>query len=281
MNDLPIGVTYGEGEGGLPVVDIDTSKARARVYLYGAHITDWTPAGQEPVLWLSPDSFFEDGSPIRGGIPLCLPWFGKGTSGDKEPMHGLARLTEWRLASASESDGEVQLELQLRLDHWSAVLAITVGERLALELTTANTGESDMQVEEALHTYFAVADVARVSVNGLDGAQYLDKVAGGTAVQEGPVTFTDRTDRVYESDGPLEIQDESLGRRIDILKEGSANTVVWNPWEETTKGMADIPNEAWPEFVCVETANVGGNAVTLAPGESRTISTTYTVASIE
>nr|NLD41721.1 D-hexose-6-phosphate mutarotase [Actinomycetales bacterium] len=282
MNELPASVTIGTGEGDLPVVDINSAQARARLYLYGAHLTEWTPAGQEPVLWLSPDSVFEDGNPIRGGIPLCLPWFSKGPGGDKEPMHGVARITTWELDSVSESaDGAVTLHLGLRLEDWSASLTVTVGEELSLELTTTNHGEANLQVEEALHTYFTVADVKNVRVTGLDGVAYLDKVAGEDATQSGDVVFTDRTDRVYESGAPVEIRDPGFSRRIEITNEASANTVVWNPWEETTRGMADIPDNAWPGFVCVETANVGGNATLLAPGSHTTIGTTYRVTPLE
>lgn len=280
MNGLPDSVRLGTGEGGLPVVDIDSPRARARLYLYGAHLTDWTPAGQEPVLWLSPDSLFEEGSPIRGGIPLCLPWFSKGPGGDKEPMHGVARITTWDLAGVSDSDGTITLQLALRMEDWSASLTVTIGEELDLELTTSNHGEANLQVEEALHTYFAVSNVADISIAGLDGAPYLDKVAGGEATQEGDVTFSGRTDRVYESASDVAIIDPGLNRRIEIAKDGSENTVVWNPWDETTRSMADIPDDAWPGFVCVETASVGGNATILLPGTSRTIATTYVVHSL-
>lgn len=277
MSELPDGVKFGTGEGDLPVVDIDTTRARARIYLYGAHITEWTPAGSEPVLWLSPASFFAEGSPIRGGIPICLPWFSKGPNGDLEPMHGVARLTEWDLVEASEADGNVTLHLQLRMEDWSASLIIGIGTTLTLELTTTNHGDGRMMLEEAFHTYFRVSDVANVRVNGLDGASYLDKVAGGTAVQQGDVIFTDRTDRVYESDSGVAIIDPGRGRRIEISKQNSPHTVVWNPWSETTKAMADIPDESWPAFVCVETASVGAFAAALAPGESRTMATSYRV----
>lgn len=273
MTDLPPSVTLGEGEGGLPVVDIATEKATARVYLHGAHLTAWTPAGAEPVIWLSPASRFESGTAIRGGIPICLPWFGKGLGGDREPAHGVARIQPWELIDASDADGTVALNLRLQEDGWSASLTIEVGETLLLELTTANHGDTNLQIEEALHTYFAVSDVAQVSIEGLEGAAYFDKVTGDRATQDGPVTFTGRTDRVYESEDEVRIVD--AGRTITVEKHNSANTVVWNPWAETAAAMEDIPNDAWPGFVCVETANVGGNAAILVPGTSRTMCTRY------
>ena len=280
MVELPASVTVTSGEGGLPAVDIATPVASARIYLYGAHVASWTPAGGRDVLWLSPASAFEEGTPIRGGIPLCLPWFAKGPGDDKEPMHGLARLATWELAGASDSNGVVALTLGLALPGWTASYAITVGEELKLELTTTNHSDTNLLVEEALHTYFAVADVAQVSIAGLDGARYLDKVSGEDgAVQVGDLTLEDRTDRVYESTGPVRIADPAGGRSILIAKHNSANTVVWNPWEETTTTVADIPNEDWPRFVCVETANVRSNATLLTPGTSHTIATAYRVGS--
>lgn len=278
MNDLPASVSLSIGQGGLPTVEVASANARATVYLYGANVTSWIPEGHDPVLWLSPGSQFVKGQPIRGGIPLCLPWFSKGPGGDKEPMHGTARLSMWELTAARDDDGEVTLFLSLADEGWSAALTIVVGQALTLELTTTNDGDADMAVEEAFHTYFDVKDVSGIRVVGLDGAGYLDKVAGGTATQEGELVLVDRTDRVYDSTGGVEIVDSGRNRTISIAKVNSANTVVWNPWSETVKGLGDVPDEVWPEFVCVETANVGAAAATLAPGESHTIATTYTVA---
>ncbi len=265
MSELPPTVSLSIGEGGLTVVLVSSGKGSATVHLQGANVTSWIPAGQDPVLWLSPDSGFVPGTPIRGGIPLCLPWFSKGPDGDREPMHGTARLARW------------ELHLGLTQPGWEASLAVTVGEALALELTTRNTGEADLTVEEALHTYFAVKDVSGIEIRGLEGAGYFDKVIGAPASQEGPLVLTDRTDRVYDSTGPVEIVDPGFGRTIAITKRSSANTVVWNPWDETVKGLADVPDDAWPGFVCVETANVGANASVLAPGESHLIATEYAV----
>lgn len=277
MSDLPPSVSLSSGDGDLPVVRVSCAKGTATVHLDGANVTSWIPAGHDPVLWLSPTSAFAAGRPIRGGIPLCLPWFASGPAGDREPAHGTARLSRWELRAAVDDDGTVTLHLALTQPGWDATLAVTVGDGLALTLTTRNTGGEDLTVEEALHTYFAVRDVSGIEVRGLDGAPYFDKVLGVHATQEGTLVLTDRTDRVYESTGPVEIQDPGLGRTIAIAKAHSANTVVWNPWDETARGLADVPDEAWPSFLCVETANVGGNATVLAPGESHVIATEYAV----
>lgn len=276
MSSLPASVALTAGERGLPVVQVSSARGTATVHLLGANVTSWVPSGHDPVLWLSPDSVFAPGVPIRGGIPLCLPWFAKGTTGDREPMHGTARLARWELSDAVESDdGTVTLHLVLTQPGWEASLAVTVGEVLALELTTRNTGDSDLTVEEALHTYFAVKDVTGIEIRGLEGAEYFDKVIGAPASQEGALVLVDRTDRVYDSSGSVEIVDPGFNRTIAITKRFSATTVVWNPWDTTTRGLADVPDDAWPGFVCVETANVGDRATVLAPGESHVIATEY------
>lgn len=268
-------MTLGKGEGDLPVVDIATDKATARVYLHGAQLTEWTPAGSDPVIWLSPTSRFQDGVAIRGGIPLCLPWFAGGLSGEHEPSHGVARIRTWELVDASDTAGTVTLNLRLREPEWSASLTIEVGERLRLELTTTSHGDVSLQIEEAFHTYLAVSDVAAIRIEGLDGAFYLDKVTGEYERQSGDVVLSAETDRIYEAPGPVRVVD--VNRTILIEKGNSANTVVWNPWAERAAEMADVPDDSWRGFVCVETANVRGNAALLAPGTSRTICTTYTL----
>ena len=182
MRELPPTVSLSTGENDLPVVLVSSAKGTATVHLQGANVTSWIPAGQDPVLWLSPDSAFAPGTPIRGGIPLCLPWFSKGPDGDREPMHGTARLARWELADAADDDGTVTLHLGLTQPGWEASLAVTVGEALALELTTRNTGDTDLTVEEALHTYFAVKDVTGIEIRGLEGAEYFDKVIGAPAM---------------------------------------------------------------------------------------------------
>src|SRR5659263_31297 len=205
MNELPAAVSLSIGEGGLPTVEISSAKAQATVYLYGANVTSWIPTGHDPVLWLSPDSVFTKGQPIRGGIPVCLPWFSKGPGGDKEPMHGTARLSMWELADATESDGVITLVLHLDDDGWSATYTITVGEGLGLELTTTNNGDDHMVVEEAFHTYFDVQD-AEVRVERLLDHHVVVAVVGGGELESEPLA-----DRDGVRGGPpvvVQVQDE-------------------------------------------------------------------------
>ncbi|WP_413451759.1 D-hexose-6-phosphate mutarotase [Georgenia phoenicis] len=291
---LPESVTLAEGDGGLPVLRVATAVATGEVYLHGAHVTAWTPAGADPVLWVSGSSRFVPGEAIRGGVPICFPWFGAGREpGLAPPPHGFARLAPWRPVAAADDDGVVRLTLELTdadiadipaAAAWphafTATYAVTFGRELTLALTVENTGDAEISYEEALHTYLAVADARTTTVQGLDGATYLDKAPGGgpdLVTQRGDVTFTAETDRVYDSEGTAVVVDEPGGRRIGIEKEGSAHTVVWNPWVDKAAAMPDYGGDEWPTMVCVESANALDAAISLAPGERHTMSASYTV----
>ena len=292
---LPDSVTAAEGEGGLPVLRVATAAATGEVYLHGAHVTAWTPAGAAPVLWVSGSSRFAAGEAIRGGVPICFPWFGTGREpGLAPPAHGFARLAPWRLVAAEEHDGgAVTLTFELTAADvadvpaaaawphpFTATYAVTFGRELTLALTVENTGEGEISFEEALHTYLAVADVRTTTVQGLDGAAYLDKAADGgpeRVTQRGDVTFTAETDRVYDSACTAVVVDESARRRIGLDKEGSAHTVVWNPWVDKAASMPDYGDDEWPTMVCVETANALDAAIALAPGERHTMTAHYAV----
>lgn len=281
-----------DGEGGLPVVRVSTAVASGEVYLHGAHVTSWQPAGAEPVIWLSAESEFRPGAPIRGGVPICFPWFGAGRTPSLAPAHGFARIAPWRLTGASDDDGTVTLTFALThddasgapgADRWpfrfTAGYTVTFGAELTLALTVRNAGDEAFSFEEALHTYLAVADARTATVDGLDGARYLDKTSSGEprqVLQSGPVTFTSETDRVYLQGAPTTLLDPG-SRAITITPENGADTVVWNPWVAKAAAMADFGDDEWPAMVCVETANALGDAVTLGPGESHTLRVTYAV----
>ncbi|HLV04120.1 D-hexose-6-phosphate mutarotase [uncultured Georgenia sp.] len=291
--DLPDSVTLAEGEGGLPVVRVATAVATGEVYLHGAHVTAWTPAGSDPVIWVSGAARFAAGEAIRGGIPICFPWFGAGREpGLAPPAHGFARITGWRLIDGVDVDGAVTLTFRLTdadvrglpaAAAWphafTATYRVTFGRELDVALTVENTGDGEISFEEALHTYLAVSDARTTTVVGLDGAPYLDKVTGGPdpVTQRGEVTFTGETDRVYLSAADVIVRDEGAARSIGVTKEGSANTVVWNPWVDKAAAMADFGDDEWPAMVCVETANVLDDAVVLRPGERHGTTARYTV----
>ncbi|GGG53462.1 D-hexose-6-phosphate mutarotase [Kocuria dechangensis] len=264
---------------------LSCADATGAVYDQGAHVTDWIPTGHAPVLWLSPSTALEKGSPIRGGVPICFPWFADGASGGREPKHGFARTTPWHVETRESSDHEAVIVYRLhdtdikdpahreQFPHrFEAEYSVRFGPELLLQLNVTNTDDHAFDFEEALHAYLVVGDVHRVRVEGLDGAAYRDKVLDQDGcVQEGELTPEGEVDRVYESSADVAVVDPVLGRVLRIRKTGSQNTVVWNPWAEKAAALPDVGADGWTDFVCVEGANVGANAVRLEPGQTHSM----------
>lgn len=275
---LPKGVSIETAPGGLHRIVVRTALCEGHVYPYGAHVTHYQRPGEQPILWMSGRSAFERGKPIRGGVPVCFPWFGARQGHPESPGHGFARLMEWTLQGITEEgDGAVTVTLTLTSNdatraHWphdfGAVMRVTFGRELTMTLGVVNTGKSTFTFEEALHTYFTVGDVRKVRVLGLENVKYLSKVEGGQIKSsDQPITVTAETDRVYkQTRAACVLDDASLGRRITVEKSGSDTTVVWNPWIAKSKAMPDFGDEEWPGMICIETANAMESAVTLAPG---------------
>jgi D-hexose-6-phosphate mutarotase len=287
---LPPSVRLETGQGGLPRLRVFNPQARAEIYLHGAHVTAWQPEGGAPVLWMSRHSVWANGRPIRGGVPICFPWFGPHATDKTTPGHGFARLADWTLAAARDDDhGATQLVFHLSqpAPPWplwphpfEATYRVSVGATLGLALEVQNAGTEPFAFEAALHTYFAVGDVREVSISGLEGVDYLDKVGGTVRRTQGaePIRFTGETDRVYlNTQGPCTIHDPGGRRRITVRKAGSDATVVWNPWVDKARAMPDFGDLEWPEMVCVETGNVVAHAVTLEPGGRHTMTATIDV----
>lgn len=265
------------------IVRVETTKALGRVTDHGAQVLAWCPAGDDPVIWLSSQAVFAPGMAIRGGVPICFPWFGAGPSGDRSPAHGFARLVEWPRVSLTEVDGVTVLVHELTdasatspefPHHYRAVAAVELGSSLRMSLRVENTDEVPFTYEAAFHTYLVVTDVTRVEILGLDGAHYHDKVLDTDGVQSGPVRITTEVDRVYSSTATVEVHDPE--RRILVEKSGSASTIIWNPWVDKARAMVDFSDDEWRQMVCVETANVGSAAVTLAPGQAHEMTATIT-----
>lgn len=257
----------------------------ATVYPQGAHLATWTPAQQDPVLFLSRQAQFIEGKAIRGGVPICWPWFGPGRTGERSPAHGYARTAPWQVVRADDDKAVFSLtesalpeEARANFPHpFACQYTVRVGSELELELATTNTGHQPLEIDEALHTYLAVGDVRSVSVEGLEAVTYLDKVSGEESVtQNGEVTFAGETDRVYRSGAPLVVVDPVLGRKLHITMSGTANTVVWNPWNEKAAAMGDFADDEWTRMVCIEGANALQDFVTIAPGQTHRI--TYRIA---
>ena len=284
---IPQQVHFEDQTVGLPVAHISTPHGTARVSLYGGHVLSWQPAGQQPVIWVSPAAIYATGTAIRGGVPVCWPWFG---SVPGKVSHGFARTSVWQVRGTDvATDGVATLRLGLQDDAHTRTLwphafdlelVVTVGPTLTLALSTRNTGDTPFTITQALHTYFCVGDIAQTVVHGLDGGQYLDKPRDfAQFAQTGPVTFSDEVDRVYiDTTGDCVIEDSALQRSIRVAKSGSTSTVVWNPWAEREKAMVDMATGDYKGMVCVETCNAGPDRIVVGPHAAHTLSATFSVA---
>jgi D-hexose-6-phosphate mutarotase len=273
-------VTFLDGQNELPMVQVTTEWSTAEIYLHGAHVTGFQKKGEPPVLFMSQCSRFEPGHPIRGGIPVILPWFGMR---EGMGMHGFARVKTWELKEVIPApDGSVSVRFQLpdapeasSFPPFKAEYTVTVNKALTLELVVTNKSQDVLQFEDCLHTYFEVGDITTVSVEGLKGLKYVDKVANFAKKTEShdAIGFNSEVDRVYlDTTGKVEIKDPRLNRKIVIEKHGSVSTVLWNPWIEKAHQMPDFGNEEYLRMVCVESGNVASNAIKLPPGESSKLS---------
>ncbi|HUT41217.1 MAG TPA: D-hexose-6-phosphate mutarotase [Gammaproteobacteria bacterium] len=281
------------GQGGLTNAVISNDLARATVSLYAGQVLSWQPkAMQHDVLFLSDRAYYQAGKAIKGGVPVCWPWFGPDPQGKGRPAHGFARTSAWKvLDTAALENGATQLVLGLTLNDqtrslWEgdieAQLEITVGNTLRLALTTHNRGNEPIELGQALHTYFAVGDIAKTMVSGLEDRTYIDKVDNSRQkVQMGAVTVSGEVDRIYTGvDRELQIHDAAHNRVIHIQAGGSASAVVWNPWQAIAASMADLGDEDYRHMLCVETTNAGPDVVKLAAGAKHTLSAEYTAAAI-
>jgi len=226
--------------------------------------------------------------PIRGGIPICWPWFGAGRNGTASPLHGFARLAEWRLVRSRQTDETVTATYMLidacpdKFDYpYRLMYEVVFGEEFSAMLTVRNTGTRRFSFEEALHTYIRVASIGEVRMTGLDGCEYLDRIPGhelGPHKQAGDLRVTSETDQIYHCGTDIDVIDPAGGRRITVSRQGSADAVIWNPWVDKAKSMLDFGDDEWRTMVCVETANIGEHAITLLPGKEHTMGFTLRIA---
>ena len=271
------------GEGGLPKLVVSTAGATGEMYLHGAHVTSWKPRDKADVLYLSPNSLFQADHAIRGGIPVCFPWFGDKGDDPTAPAHGFVRTREWQLESVQlTGNDDVAVTMLTQSDdstrRWwpfafRLLSRVTFGGQLKVELVVTNTGSSAFSFEEALHAYFAVTDSSTAIVRGLDATDYIDKTDGRKQkMQRGDVDFSGETDRVYlDTMQDLQLFDPESRRCINVQKRDSRATVVWNPGSEKSAALKDLGGGEWKKFVCIETANVSPFAVHLQPDQSHTL----------
>ncbi|MGC1870793.1 MAG: D-hexose-6-phosphate mutarotase [Acidobacteriaceae bacterium] len=248
------------------------------MYLHGAHVTSWRPTHSQEVIFLSKQSLWQEGRAIRGGVPICFPWFGDKKDDPAAPAHGFARSRAWTLQTIEERAGDIEVGMLLESDEetkrfwpfdFQLTHLVTFGSNLRMELLVKNTGDRTFQFEEALHTYYQVGNVLKIQIRGLEGFDYLDKTdAFREKPQTGVVSFAGETDRVYlNTTGAVDVIDPALSRRIRTSKENSHTTVIWNPWKQKAKALGDLGDDEWTQMVCVEVSNVNGAAMELQPGQ--------------
>ena len=235
---------------GLPAVHLQNDDAEAVVTLHGAHVVSYIPAGGSEVLFVSKCSEFVDGKAIRGGVPVCFPWFGAPPPGESR-AHGLVRYTSWKLLEADKNSAVFGITVKnFRLRY-----TVQAAKTLKLSLHIENISDSEQSCTGALHTYFKVADVASVALNGLENGEYFDSLTGEFQTQTVPLLINCETDRIYRSSAPVTLDDPGLKRRITVEKSGSASTVIWNPWSGKSQKMADFGDSEYTEMLCIEAAN--------------------------
>lgn len=265
--NLPQSVQLEASDPSYPIFEINHPTCVARVALHGAHVMSWRPVEEEEVLYLSPVAVLKEGKAIRGGVPVCWPWFNAHPADPDMPSHGIARTRFWNFVAASESDEGVVFNFEMAEGIWSAALILKLGEALEVILETRNPNEIPVVVSGALHPYFAVSDIEHVRIVNLDGEEYLDTVGKPTRrVQKGVLTFKGEVDSIYDSSNSLLLVDDLSGRTLLIEKSGSPSTVVWNPWVEKSAALEDLPDDGYRKFCCIEAAIANDKAVIVMPG---------------
>lgn len=278
---IPGRVEIVSGNGGLPLVKIRTPWSTAEIYLNGAHVSHFQKTGEPPLIFMSRKSYFAPGKAIRGGVPICFPWFGNRDGG---PSHGFARSMEWELVNTrAAADGVVTVHFALPgiagNSSWNSLrteFVVTVADTLTMELTTANEScDGTIELENCLHTYFNVSDIGAVTLTGLEGAAFDDFAFGANGARRPgistPLAITQETNRVYpDNSATVEIHDAQLKRTIRVEKFNSNSTVVWNPWT-TQKLPDDFDPAEHQHMVCVESGNVKQNKISLGAGKETSL----------
>lgn len=266
------------------VIEITNRLAAAKLALHGAHVMSYTPVGEADLLWMSKSSWFEHHQPIRGGIPVCWPWFGGHPTDSSLPSHGFARISAWQLENIVLNDnGSHSVTLGLSDNDvtrkmwdfaFKAELTVTVGAELRVELMMRNCDTKAFEISAALHTYFAVADISHVTVAGFDGCAFIDTLDDSNHIQTGDITFSAETDNIYlDTTATAIICDAVRQRKIAVAKNGSTSTVIWNPWIAKAVRMPDFGDDEYTEMLCVETTNAQNDARTIAPGAEHRLET--------
>ena len=279
-----------DGKGGLPMIQINSAKASALISIYAGQVLSYKPVNESAdLMFLSEKAYYQAGKAIKGGSPICWPWFGPDPEEMGRPGHGFVRNRLWKMVSTSvTNDGDIKVILGLEdsaetknIWPYSFVLTqeITVGQSLNLEMITKNTGAETFAITQAFHTYFNIGDIGQTKVLGLEGCQFIDKVDNSAQkLQTGAIMINSEVDRIYlDVKNTQTIEDAALNRRICITSKGNATAVVWNPWEKIASEMADLQDNDYQRFICVETTNAAGDIIEVKPNSNARLVTNYCV----
>lgn len=275
------------GRGGLPLVRLEAMGGAGEIFLHGAHLASWAPTGQHPVLWMSESSRFANDAPIRGGVPLCFPWFGTHPSAPDAPLHGFARLSTWDIVDTVESASTAGVVLRLTDSHESrrsvwphrfeAFYTVVIGDELRLTLEIVNLDSEVITFDEVLHSYYHVGDINDVRVTGLENLQYVKSDSTVEQRDTEPLLAHPGIGRRYSGVTAATIEDAANDRHITVRSENASDSVVWNPGQEIARGMDDFDNDGWNRMLCLENGNIGRGAVRITPGERHRMHVTVAV----
>lgn len=283
-------ISFIEGKGGLPVISVSSDKASASISLYGGQVLSYQQVtDMNDLFFVSDHAYYEAGKAIKGGAPVCWPWFAANKGDPSLPFHGFVRNQLWQVESTELlQNGDVVVSLLFSTSEMTKTLwshdfelhqQITIGEQLDIQLTTKNTGKQSFDITQAVHSYFNIGNINTVSVSGLEEKRYLDKVEQfSEKTQHGVITVSSEVDRIYQaSDNEIVIDDPGFNRKIHINNTGSTTTVVWNPWVDISRSSADLKDDDYLRFICVETANAADEIITVTAGAQYTMGVSYRI----
>ncbi len=290
---IPNAATFSIGQGSMTKLTLNTPHATAEVYLHGCTLTNYTPTHQQPIIFLSPTSHFKQEKAIRGGIPICFPWFAQNSDDPALPMHGIARTAQFTPTAITLENQCITATFEFRSTpethkiwphQFHLKYQITLSDSLNIQMHVTNTDKQSFDFEQALHTYYNIANINAIEISGLEKQNHIDKT-DHFKIKQFPSTslkiekFTDAV--CLDTDKTCKIHDTGNNRSIAIKKKNSASTIIWNPWNKKTLEIADLENTCWEHFICLETANVDKNRISLSPNQSHTLSLDISAAPLQ
>lgn len=278
-------VTLQADQNGYEFIVLNHEKFDAAFTLHGGHLIHFQVKQQAPLIYLSKTALFDDTKAIRGGVPICWPWFGAAAAdlGENLPSHGFARTSKWQVSAINESAQGVDIEFSLACNEktkalwpydFSLTLKAALSDHVELSLVTENTGTQSFTYRSALHTYLNIAGTEGCSITGL-ATRYQDSLdAGALKENDQALTITGPIDSIYEAnDAIILVDDVQQQRTISVQNNGNDSVVVWNPWIAGAKAFADMPDDGYQTMLCVESAITNKTGMVVEPGQSHTLKT--------